>query len=410
MCVSPSTLQSGIVVGCRRCWQCRSNRVSDWVGRNLAESKTAERSYSIRLSYGRSKDGHANHLRSVLLMYSDIQKMLKRMRKRYSVRYMIAGEYGSTFRRAHWHGIFHFSGNTLPEWDGAHLTWSQQQWDKVGGIHIPEWADYNDDRTFRAHMGHVHIKEAQYAHMRYALKYMLKDQLDPLEQLKFAMSKKPPLGSKYLLQMARETADAGLAPRDLKYRFPVVKYNGERVVQEFMMQGKVAELYVQEYLRHWKALHGKQWWPDSELIDTYYEFGRMGRQENLSMIAQEDVEYRQKLEKVGRSSIDEEQEKKPLTLQEYWKRTEKPRIVGFSKSDLADWEIKYYGQRWQQGPGNGPELNDREQLEFVLQYFDTTEREFWGQSWESIERLWAIGREAHAQWVRSQHSPYGPNA
>jgi len=336
-------------------------------------------------------------------MYSDVQKMLKRMRKHYNVRYMIAGEYGSTFKRAHWHGIFHFYGNKLPEWDGAHLTWSQQKWDQVGGIHIPEWADYNEDRSFRAHMGHVHIKEAQYAHMRYALKYMLKDQLDPLEQLKFAMSKKPPLGSAYLLNMARETAQAGLAPRDLKYRFPVVTYNGERVVQEFMMQGTVAEMYVKEYLAEWKRLHGKKWWPDSELIDTYYEYGRMGRQENLVLLTQDDVQYREELRRSGAVDPAAEEEKKPMTLHEYWKSKEKP--AKFLKKEEFDnalkyWERQYYGTEWERPrQGIGPELNDRDKIEFVCQYFECTEAQFWGQPWDAIEYQWGVAQRAF-EWGR----------
>lgn len=414
MCVSPSTLKNGVVVGCRRCWQCRANRVQDWVGRNVCEARTSQRSYSIRLSYGRSKDGHSNHLRSVLLMYSDIQKMLKRMRKKYSVRYMIAGEYGSTFKRAHWHGIFHFSGNILPEWGGAHLTWSQEQWDKVGGIHIPEWADYNEDRTFRDYMGHVHIKEAEYAHMRYALKYMLKDQLDPLEQLKFAMSKKPPLGSEYLLQMARETAQAGLAPQDLNYRFPVVLWNGERVVQQFMMQGKVAEMYIQEYLAEWKRLHGKAWWPDSELIDTYYEYGRMGRQENLRLRTIEDVEYRERttgIPRGGLAAMNEPPspalgEERPKTLKEYWKESQKP-FITFDRNAFDDWELDYYGKRWPERPGRGPELNDRQQLEWVLAFYECTERQFWAQPWEHIELQWRIAGDAFEERERRNLSAYG---
>jgi len=280
MCVSPSLLQNGVQVGCRWCWQCRSNMVSDWVGRNIAETETATVSYAVTLTYGRSWDGLADHLRSVLLTYSDIQKMLKRMRKAgYLVRYIVAGEYGSELGRAHWHGVFHFYGATLPSWEGEHLEWDQDQWDRVGGIHIPEWIDPADgDRP----MGHVHIKKATYAHTRYALKYLLKDTGDDKSQTKLAMSRKPPLGHTYFTSMARDTAEAGLAPQDLKYYFNVRKMSGEVEKKQFLLTGRMAEVYITTYLRAWEELRPGQPRPRSEVVDTYEEFGRLGDETRLT--------------------------------------------------------------------------------------------------------------------------------
>lgn len=282
MCISPSKLDNGILVRCRRCWQCRQSYVNDWVGRNIAEKETASVSYAVTLTYGRSWDGRANHLRSVLLTYSDIQKMLKRMRKAgYLVRYIVAGEYGTMYERAHWHGVFHFYGNNLPEWEGQHLKWSQEKWDRVGGIHVPEWSDGNGP------IGHVHIKKATYAHTRYALKYLLKDHGDDMS--KVAWSKKPPLGYVYFTKLARETAERGLVPQDLTYKFRVRTMAGEEKVMPFLLRGRMAEIYLQTYLDAWGELYGKRPRPTSELVDTYEEFGRLGKEEWLTQTRVENL-------------------------------------------------------------------------------------------------------------------------
>lgn len=280
MCISPSKLPSGILVGCRLCWQCRLNRVNRWVGVNIAETETATVSYAVTLTYGRTRDGRADHLRSVLLTYSDIQLMLKRMRKAgYKVRYIICGEYGSQFGRAHWHGVFHFYGNVLPDWEGRHLEWSQTQWDTVGGIHIPEWVDAQDGNR---PLGHVHIKKATYAHTRYALKYLLKDTSDDKGQFKLAMSRKPPLGYSYIQQLAQGYAEGYLAPQDLNYSFQVRALSGETTTMRFQLQGRLAEMFLESYLHQWAQLHGKRPTPPSELVDTWLEWGKLGKEENLT--------------------------------------------------------------------------------------------------------------------------------
>lgn len=277
MCISPVLTDSGYLVGCRNCWQCRSNRVQSWVGRNIAETETATVSYAVTLTYGRDYDGRSDHVQAVQLMYSDIQKLLKRMRKQeYLVRYIAAGEYGANLGRAHWHCIFHFYGEVLPQWEGAHLKWDQNQWDRVGGIHIPEWAVYGEP------LGHVHIKKATYAHTSYALKYLMKDQQDPQKHTLLHMSRKPPLGHTYFMRLADETAQAGLGIEDLKYRFNVRTASGEEKIMPFLLTGRLAEMYLQRYLDTWKALHGKRWWPTSELVDNFAQFGKLGNEGALT--------------------------------------------------------------------------------------------------------------------------------
>jgi len=314
MCISPIMLDDGLVVSCRNCWQCRSNRVANWVGRNIAETETATVSYAVTFTYGRAQDGRADHLRSVLLTYSDIQKMLKRMRKAgMIVRYIICGEYGTQLGRAHWHGVFHFYGDILPKWQGEHLEWSQEKWDEIGGIHIPEWIDPQDGNR---PMGFVHIKEASYAHVRYALKYLLKDTYGDESQFKLAMSRKPPLGYAYITQLARETAQAGLVPLDLKYSFNVRTMSGAQQKMQFLLSGKLAEMYLDTYIAEWKVAQPGKPRPASELVDTYEEWGMLGAEEHLTERAQEKLpKFGSIFDSVGHLTREVEEEiKKPREL------------------------------------------------------------------------------------------------
>lgn len=276
MCIQPLLLENGALVGCRKCWQCKSNRVDNWVGRNIAESHTSTVSYAVTFTYGRDIDGKADHISSVHLMYSDMQKLFKRMRKRrYSMRYIVAGEYGEALGRAHWHGVFHFYGDVLPEWEGAHLRWTQDEWDNVGGIHIPEW-------TSRRHgpIGFVHIKKATYSHTRYALKYLLKNEIDPNQQALFHMSKKPPLGYTYFMERARDVARTSLPLEDLYYHFPIRTMSGLEQNKSFMLNGTLAKLYVAEYIRQW-PIHNTAPLPETELVYLFSEYGRWGDEDRL---------------------------------------------------------------------------------------------------------------------------------
>ena len=122
MCISPNTLSDGTQVACRNCWQCRADRINDWVGRCIAESKTAVASHAITLTYGRvhlstenDAYGDAEHPRAAVLTYSDVQKYFKLLRRHgYPLRYFAVGEYGSLKGRAHWHIIAFWQDKAPP--------------------------------------------------------------------------------------------------------------------------------------------------------------------------------------------------------------------------------------------------------------------------------------------------------
>lgn len=184
------------VVRCTKCSECVSERVNDWVGRCMAEADHATAGYSLTLTYAddhgsESPDAHKR------LFYPDFQRFLKRLRfDGYKVRYLVAGEYGSRRKRAHWHTVLFFSG-AVPEFELDQDEWMWSMW--------PHGFTYGCKADGKAY--------------RYVCKYIAKDQFDPEFQQNFHMSKKPPLGAEFFKQLARSYVDKGIFPHNPEYWF-----------------------------------------------------------------------------------------------------------------------------------------------------------------------------------------------
>ncbi len=261
MCVTPNQLSDGTLVGCRECWQCQERRILDWTGRCIAESKTSTACHSITLTYGRGQSGKnagkVSHERAHVLTYSDVQKYFKRLRKDgYACSYFVVGEYGGTKGRSHWHAIIFWHG-AVPE----HMV-------RTAKYMQPHW-----------HAGFSFWDDVGPASVRYVCKYVQKDLNDAEAQGHLSMSKKPPLGSRYFAQRAQKFVDAGLAPQDLFYTFPeAVDREGKKL--KFMLGGRSAELFLEEYIRRWRGypargFHGppcpvRGWhYPASALVEDF---------------------------------------------------------------------------------------------------------------------------------------------
>ena len=254
MCIAPVKLPDGQLAACRKCWQCNARRVDDWVGRCIAESQTATETHSVTLTYGRDDEGEVNHIRTVLLTYSDVQKWFKRLRKQgYKFRYLCVGEFGSKNGRAHWHLIMFWEGR-WPAFVLDKEKVSQPEWDH--GYGFVELVRGGED------MGRSKA-------VRYVCKYLQKDQKDPEKQGRFMMSKKPPLGHQYFRGLAERYVAHGLAPQHLQYSFPgVVDAKGRK--KKFMMTGKTADNFLREFIRRW-LVSRSDWIPPSELVEEYQE-------------------------------------------------------------------------------------------------------------------------------------------
>lgn len=249
MCLNPSCIDDVGFVACRKCWQCRERKVDDWVGRNIAESKTAKAAHVATLTYGQSlTTGEIDHINAAVLTYSDVQKFLKRLRTAgYPCRYFAVGEYGEKKGRAHWHVIIYWQ-KKVPElrlrsnfdfkfWDHGFTYWDRMSPDAV----------------------------------RYACKYLTKNQDDEAGQIFPPMpSKKPPLGDAYFRQLAQQYIDQGISPQKLVYSFPEVKRAGEPI--EFHMRGKTADNFCRYIVDGWLDKYD-DYPPKSEVIWEWLDKG-----------------------------------------------------------------------------------------------------------------------------------------
>lgn len=261
MCLDPVKISDVGYVACRECWQCRERKVDDWVGRNIAESRTATASHVVTLTYGEDRTvGGIDHLRAAVLTYTDVQKYLKHLRvDGYPVRYFVVGEYGSLKGRAHWHIILYWQGE-VPE-HKLRENFAQKHW--------PHGWSYWDKMSPEA--------------IRYACKYLQKDHEDDAKQGYGPMpSKKPPLGDAYFRDLARRYVEQGLSPQNLFYSFPEVTRvphgtRGKTAKQfreaakpvQFMMSGKTAENFCDYFLETWDEKWPQRAWPKSDLLNAH---------------------------------------------------------------------------------------------------------------------------------------------
>lgn len=248
MCITPYRLPDRTLVACRGCWACRENRVNDWIGRALCEQQSASVCVAVTLTY------RGEGPETALLRYSDVQLFLKRLRKAgYSVRYIVAGEYGSLKGRAHWHLILFFEGSA-PEWEyERRFNWRF-------------WP-----------LGYSYFQRPDFKGFAYILKYILKDQSQTGQALQFAMSKKPPIGHEYLTGLASRIAERGFALRDPSYSFAsVLDRNG--VPRRFWVQGRMLEIFLASYCERWDHFHGGEPPMTDYLVERHYD--RVVRAEN----------------------------------------------------------------------------------------------------------------------------------
>ncbi|MDB4280397.1 hypothetical protein N9863_02120 [Flavobacteriaceae bacterium] len=243
MCISPNNISEVGLVACHKCWQCRENKVNDYVGRCIAESHHSDETLSITLTYG---DGDTPE--SATLVYKHYQLFMKSLRNEgYKVRYIVAGEYGSIKGRAHWHAILFFKGK------------------------VPKNIEY-DKRINWKHWnrGYSYIEKPSYKSYRYVMKYILKDTNQDIHNGHFALSKKPPLGDTYFRELAKKYVDSGLAPQTFMYQFDN-EFDGQQKRREFMIQGKTRENFCKYYLHEWleqNAFSHKKM-PYSDIIEEY---------------------------------------------------------------------------------------------------------------------------------------------
>ena len=268
MCSTPNTIGE-FEVSCRHCNECVAARKNGWVARAMAEKASAGAAFIINLTYAPLPDG-TDPLGARLFRYSDVQKFYKSLREAYfrqygvrgEISYICPGEYGSDNNRVHYHLVL-FTDKPL----GVLGKWSDLRGKQLDTMPI----EYNCHWSLWPH-GMVRPQEPTEKGMSYVLKYITKAQFnvvnskDTMRETKglvhasgiFKMSKKIPIGKKYLISVLDRWEADLYVPVDLKVRIP--DYSGYWFPQGLMREYMLDRIW--EINERYKKQHGKdapQW-------------------------------------------------------------------------------------------------------------------------------------------------------
>ncbi|UIB81390.1 replication initiator protein [Flyfo microvirus Tbat2_93] len=210
-------------VPCRKCWQCQKDRLNDYVGRSLAEAATSQVTAAVTLTYAPRDD-----LADKVIHPRHFQLFMKLLRRAgHKVRYLVAGEYGDTKGRAHFHAILFFEDlvplhDQFPLYDAGIVPVYKDDY--------PQGVTQENAPFCReiAQMRMVHCREWPHGHIqvdwngdekaiRYVCKYLLKADKN---QAWFSLSKKPPLGFAWFMEKAEIARDLGVLPVRFEYHPP----------------------------------------------------------------------------------------------------------------------------------------------------------------------------------------------
>jgi len=105
--VLPKAATEKVPVPCGRCPPCKLRRVNSWVFRLLEEDKVSSSAYFVTLTYDTRFVPITQH-GFMSLQKKDVQDYWKRLRKLCpgsTLKYYVAGEYGTNNKRPHYHAI-----------------------------------------------------------------------------------------------------------------------------------------------------------------------------------------------------------------------------------------------------------------------------------------------------------------
>lgn len=263
MCVAPISLPEVGSVACRYCWQCQRNRINDLIGRCIAEQSQSSATYAFTFTYDDARLAEGKHgtapVHVAALVYPDFQKLVKRLRKAgYRVRYLVAGEYGSDKGRAHWHAVLFFHGKVPPVAESLTERKPEEIFIDRG---------HKQDRFDWTHwgLGHVLCQRADYGGLQYVVGYVMKDASLDVDVRVQSMSKKPPLGYGWFMQLAERYVERGLSPQNPGYAFRD-QFDAKGKRRAFWLQGRMREIFIARYLDLWEERHGTPY-PYAEWIE-----------------------------------------------------------------------------------------------------------------------------------------------
>lgn len=205
--------------------------------------ETAKETWFATFTYG----GKDTNPASTWLDYADLRRLFARLRRAgYRFQYVAVGEYGSQHGRAHFHVLFFWESDPPPAVMGQRISW-------------PFW---------KLGFSQLEFPRSKQAAACYMLDYITKENLRE-NVLKY--SKRPALGTEYLLQYARQRAKAGLALFQNGARFTVPGNQGRSGLfwYDVDTSSRIYRLMLQEYLDTWAEFRGTKPMPSNEHIDEY---------------------------------------------------------------------------------------------------------------------------------------------
>lgn len=273
LCDKPvSLIREGVeVIGaCGSCSQCRAVRRRDVIGRALAEGRdpACRGSTFVTLTYGHDHrySNKVDHPHANKLEYSDVQKWIKRIRKRkipgngghYRLRYMVAGEYGKLHGRAHWHALIWWQSE-LPEYS-TKARWSED----------PFWSE-----------GYTNWQRTSDKACAYVAKYVSKSGIDAETQTCFHGSFRPLIGGAFFKQWAELHVDHGQSlNQGRKYQIHgSLSKKGKPF--DYWMTPAAARIVVRCYLEAWERKYPGRHPPYSRLVEKYLDDDAKPRLEKL---------------------------------------------------------------------------------------------------------------------------------
>lgn len=238
-CITPITIAHEaygsyyrMVVPCGKCMACLVRKRQEWVFRCKQELRRSPVAFFVTLTYDEDnvttdEDGNA------ILSKVDVQKFLKRLRKanpECNIRYFLAGEYGPTTLRPHYHAIIY----NLPSDDSPFKIRTQKLIEK-------SWQK-----------GNVYVGEdCGGAAINYAAKYLLTPSILPeaknLPPPFLLSSRRPAIGSNYVTEATKqyhETRNNTVACDGVP--LPLPRYYKTKVQSEKVRKANFEEWYENE--------------------------------------------------------------------------------------------------------------------------------------------------------------------
>lgn len=246
MCVRPykTTIQKGFdrvqqEIPCGFCWACLKNKQNDLIGRGLAELSVCHSAWFVTLTYDDRKVTDPSQ--TWLIHKKDFQNFLKQLRapskkrnsRGHKLKYLAAGEYGPHKGRTHFHAVLLWQ-NAPPQ--------PTVYWNGKPALFAWPW-------------GHVDIEHGvNEKNMRYVAKYLTKSRKQKTDKKVtpnvsdewVTYSKKPILGSEFIITKASRQAAMQVMPTNLNYLPP-----GADGRNRYTFYGAAEEMYFDTLFELW---------------------------------------------------------------------------------------------------------------------------------------------------------------